>query len=200
MAGINRVHIDSKWGDTNPRIIFSRKHEDAANLLYRDIFNKLNMPLEIGNNIILCNKEELAGRYDWQEGIDCILKFHDGTKATMQEKYLSYHESTVTITEDQKNKKGAYYTCTAQYYFVGYSRIPNIFEFQDWILLDLPRLHILSSQGSIDWKIRHNKKKGYIGITFRYLYFNDVPSDCVIARMEQDTTQDELPLWEIINV
>ena len=166
----------------------ARDHEPAMDKLYREIFTKIGMPLAPGASEIKCTKDEARSRYDWQEGVDVLLYFVGGTKATLQEKCLTFHTSTVTF-EDRKTSgdKGAWYYCTAQYYFVGYDRT-NANEFQDWILIDLPALHRADAAGDLPWKFNQNKHDGRRA-TFRYLYFGDVPAACAIDRYRRAPQQ-----------
>ena len=184
MRGIKRIHIESDWKPD--RILkFSRPLEPTANKLYRDLFQHIDMPLLPGCEELTCTKEEAMARYDYQEGIDVLLYFENGHKATLQEKFLDFPHSTVTFTEKQKRKQGAWYTCTAQYWFVGYARrfrSAGIAEFQDWMLIDLPTLHRIDASQKLPWRFKGNNDPNYKGITFRYLYFGDVPTACIIDR------------------
>jgi len=179
MNGIDRIHINSDWDE--PRLNAIKLLEPSADILYAQIFNDLNFPILSGVNIINCTKEEAMARYDYQEGIDVILHFADGTKATLQEKYLTTKYSTATFTEHQKNKPGAWYTCTAQYYFVGYARETHNgdFSFQEWALLDLAMVHLASP--SLNWRFGDNKENGYTGIKFRFIQFDEIPDNCITA-------------------
>lgn len=177
MNGIIRIHINSNWKE--PRLETARLLEPSADALYRSIFNDLGHPLMPGTEIRNPKKEEVMASYDYQEGIDLILNFADGTKATLQEKYLFSNYRTATFTEHQKNKFGEWYTCTAQYYFVGYARNMrgNDYSFQEWILLDLLRIHL----AEIDWKFGNNRMDGYLGIKFRYAHIDEIPKECIVA-------------------
>jgi len=183
MAGILRINIESDWHDW--RTEMSKELAPAADDIYREIFIDLSMPLDDLTERINCNKEQAMARYDWKEGIDCILNFRDGTKATLQEKFLDYHQSTATFEETKSSgEKGAWYYCTAQYYFVGYARhykYEKVKEFQDWILIDLPALHRHDAKNSLLWQFNQNKKDGRKA-KFRYLPFSNVPVDAIIAR------------------
>jgi hypothetical protein len=185
MAGIERIEIVSGWSD--PFLEINRQLEPAANKLYPQLFAGLGMPL-INDEIvrIKCSKDEVMGRYDWKEGIDLILHFADGTKATMQEKYLTYHLSTITFETVKANgQPGAWHYCTAQYYFVGYGRriAEDDYGFQDWMLIDLPAIHRADAISSLNWG--HNGSPR-ARTRFQYLHFNDVPTHCVVARYGMD--------------
>lgn len=190
MPGIVRIHIESDWKDWRTRM--NRDLEPAADELHRNTFLEIGMPLQDGLDIVKCTKKEAEARYDWKEGIDCLLYFKDGTKATMQEKYLDYWMSTATFEETKTNgDPGVWYYCTAQYYFVGYARKykkHNVRAFQDWIYIDYPGIHRLDKTTDLNWRFNTNKNDGR-GARFRYLYFDDVPESVVIARAGIDNRQ-----------
>ena len=178
MNGIERINIVSDWND--PYIKKQQAMEPYANNIYYRIFSEINYPLLNSQvNYISCDKDDMNGRYDWQEGIDVILHFYDGTKATMQEKFLTYHYSTATFElQKSSGQLGAWFYCTAQYYFVGYE---GINDFRDWILLDLAALHRYDKK--IDWKFnKNNPENNNRRSTFKYIEFDKIPSQCVVAR------------------
>jgi hypothetical protein len=182
-AGIIRIQIDSNWQDRRTKLAIDCT--PTADELYRDIFADQGMILLPETEIVHCTKQEAMSRYDWKEGIDVLLHFEHLGKATLQEKYLTYHESTITF-EERKNsgRLGAWYTCTAQYYFVGYARkweSTGCIDFQDWILIDLAHFKRLDAQRQIPWgTIRRNKSEGRRN-PFRWVYFHNVPRACVVA-------------------
>jgi len=176
MAGIERILINSDWEDE--RLQMSRDLSPAANEIYKSIFKRLDKPLAEGESTVLCTKDEAQARYDYKEGIDCILHFLDGTRGTLQEKFLEYSQSTVTIEEHKVNGlPGAWYYCTAQYYFVGYATDywkSKSLTFRDYMLLNFANLKL----AKVDWKFRY--PTGYP--SFRYIPFDEVPNSAVIAR------------------
>jgi hypothetical protein len=182
MAGILRINIESDWHDWRTKM--SKELSPAADDIYREIFTDLSMPLDEFTEYINCNKEQAMARYDWKEGIDCILNFKDGTKATLQEKFLDYYISTATFEETKSSgEKGAWYYCTAQYYFVGYARLyktESVKEFQDWVLIDLPALHRCDAKHNVLWHFNQNSKDGRKA-KFRYLPFEDVPDNALVS-------------------
>lgn len=188
MAGIVRIHINSDW--KNKRLEMSQRLQTLADKHHSYIFHKIGMPLKDENTeVIECTKDEAMARYDWQEGIDCILYFANGSKATMQEKYLDYVYDTITFTEKQKTKPGNWYTCTAQYWFTGYARrywTEGRMHFDTGIYIDFPGLHRLDAMTDLPWEFNENGKYGYEGITFRYMYFDDLPKQIVIARFKNN--------------
>ena len=191
MSGITRIKIQSNWKDW--RTDMADELAPAADTIYREAFGSIGMPISEGVDYVNVTKDEAMARYDWKEGIDVILQFTAGSKATLQEKYLTYWESTATFEERKTSgAPGAWYYCTAQYYFVGYawkywdykSRevYPHaIKEFQDGILLDLAATHRSDSAGEIDWLFNGNQHDGRRA-SFRYVNFNNIPSSCIIAR------------------
>lgn len=181
MAGIVRIDIVSDWNDWRTQM--SRDLAPAAGVILRRIYDSLGMPLAQGETIISCTKEEAKSRYDWQEGIDTILYFENNTKATLQEKYLTFRENTATFEEMKGNgAPGAWYYCTAQYYWVGYARRykdEGLREFQTYVLIDLPALHREDNRYDLGWKYNENGRDGRHA-TFRYLPFEELPPNTVI--------------------
>jgi hypothetical protein len=176
MAGIVRIKIKSDWHDWRTQM--SEDLAPAASLIYRNIFT-----LADGDETIECTKEEAQSRYDWKEGIDVLLHFTDGTKATLQEKFLDWCEDTATF-EEQKTSgaPGAWYYCTAQYYFVGYTRRykkERLLQFQTFMMLDLPALHREDHKNELPWEFNQNHYDGRHS-TFRFLRFSYVPASCII--------------------
>lgn len=194
MSGITRIKIVSSWYDW--RVKLAEDHAIAANKIYRAAFT-----LADGDETVNVTKDEALARYDWKEGIDVILTSASGTRMTLQEKYLTYDESTVTFEETKTNgAAGAWYYCTSQYYFVGYTRhywdwkkrsILNnpVIDFQDYMLIDLPAVHRMDEAGCITWNYNQNGKDGRRS-TFRYVYFNDIPQNCVIFSSSQWTVNN----------
>lgn len=191
MAGITRIKINSNWHDWRTEL--SDRFAPIADDLYRQAFLDINIRIADGHEDISVTKEEAMSRYDWKEGIDVILQFSNGTRATLQEKYLTYWEDTATFEDEKTNgDPGAWYYCTAQYHFWGYARKywdwkkrkvidEPVYEFQNWMLIDLPTLHRIDASRQLPW---HCKQNGLDGrrATFRYLYFDDVPKECIVAR------------------
>jgi len=176
------------------RMEITETHAAAADKIYRSIFPYIADGCEIVN----VTAEEAMGRYDWKEGIDVILYASTGEKiGTLQEKFLTYpFRSTVTFEEEkQSGKKGAWYNCSAGFYFVGYTRkywdwkgkkrfeSPEI-GFQDWILLNLPSFRMEHNLGHIQWQMGKNKSEGRTN-PFRYIDFNNVPDHCVVSRFRE---------------
>lgn len=180
MAGITRINIIDKLDSRGRwRFDWSQERQPAANQVYRQVFSHL-LPEE---DMIECTKTEFEAGYDYALGIDVILGFEGGISATLQEKFLSYWESTVTVEYMQdwrRQVEGDWFNLKAQYYFVGYDRDDSR-TFQDWILLNWPATMQATAQGLIDWQERQNKKDG-ARASFRWAYFDQFPVDCVVAR------------------
>jgi hypothetical protein len=184
--GITRINITSGWYDW--RIKLAEDHRQVANNIYRQVFD-----LAEGETIVDVSKEEALARYDWREGIDIILATQRETRMTLQEKCLTYWRSTITFEETKSNgEPGAWYYCTAQYYFIGYTRQywdyklrriidSPIIGFQDYIIIDLPRLHREDEADNIRWRYNRNQHDGRLA-SFRFIHFNDVPNSCIIVR------------------
>jgi hypothetical protein len=193
MAGITRIKIESSWHDW--RTVLSDLHSSVADKIYRTTFDNISMPISEGREDVICTKDEAISRYDWKEGIDVILNFQSGGKATLQEKFLTFKNSTATFEiAKTSGAPGAWYYCTAQYHFWGYTRnywdwqnrvvmdIPVI-GFQDWMLCDLPAIHRADATGRISWLQDQNGRDGRRA-TFKYVHFDNMPADCVIKRCD----------------
>jgi len=131
-------------------------------------------------------------RYDWQEGIDVIFNHLSGVRSTCQEKFLTFHRSTITYEEQKTNgDPGAWYYCTAQYYFVGYTRrwlTERLAEFQDYMMIDNPAIHRMDAQDLSEWQFNQNGRDRRRS-TFRYMEFDKVPEGCVIFRKKEEEKQ-----------
>lgn len=184
MAGIERIHIsDTVSGRGSWRFRWSQERWPAANSLYRQVFTEMGSPLLPEDADITCTMEEFDSGYDHALGIDVFLRFACGMTATLQEKFLSYKYSTVTVEYMQNpstGEQGDWFNLKAQYYFVGYDRDGSK-TFQDWILLDWPAVMRCTQQGRILWSENRNKQDG-ARASFRYVHFDNVPAECVVAR------------------
>jgi len=189
MSGIERIQINSSWSPANDwRLKMSRDLTPTADAVYRQAFSAIAMNLEEGTDIIECTKQEARARYDWTEGIDVILHFVQSGKATLQEKFLDFSPSTLTFEEEKTDgSPGVWYYCTAQYYMVAYARRYKEYEdldFQDWMLVDFPRLKRADAAALIPWgEMRRNARDGRRA-SFRWVRFDDVPASCIIGRRD----------------
>jgi len=206
MAGINRIFITNPikgrgaWRFTDSRLCYPE-----ANRVYREIFNKIKSPLDDGDTETRCTKEEFEAGYDYELGIDVILKFVGGQSATLQEKFLFTTFNTVTIEyyqDWQQQIPGDWFNMKCQYYFVGYDEKKRG-KFDDWRLLDWARVMLATNQDRIGWEERKNQEDG-ARASFRYVKFSDLPDDVIVAKPEsiQSTIHwptfpppDDHPTW-----
>ena len=56
-----------------------------------------------------------------------------------------------------------------------------IIEFQDWMMVDFPSVRRADAAGLINWEYDINKHDGRRS-PFRYVHFNNMPSECIVAR------------------
>jgi len=190
-AGIKFIKIIGEKNDMQFQIADACSPFSIKILRY--MFNNVGMNLMPGEDIIECTKQEISARYDMIEGIDILLKFEDNTKGTLQQKILFTDYKTVTF-EEYKNsgKQGAWYYCTAQYYFIIYTKqsryeIEEQYksnkmnpEFREAYIYNLPEIHRLSLNGQIDWDIKENYN--YRNNSFRWTHFIKMPDSCIIAK------------------
>lgn len=184
MFGITRIHIrNERWNVNNDwRLRLAADHEPIVNEIYRNVFQDLADGVEV----LEIERDEAVALYDYKEGVDAILTMRDGMRMSVQEKVLTFSKSTVTFEENkQSGVPGAWYYCTAQLYFVGYSRhykeskIPGI---QDWILIDYNALRLFDLSCPLEWRFNKNKNDRRTN-GFRFIHFDQVPENCVVSRM-----------------
>lgn len=188
--GITRFNItDAITGAGEWRFIESQKRWPTANALYQRIFTYLGMPLLPGEETISCTKAEFEAGYDYQLGIDVVLRPKNQGESTMQEKFLftDYYSATVEHCQDWLNlEPGDWFHLKAQYYFVGYD--PHLMFrggcFDPWVLLDWVCLQRATAQRRVKWNLRGNLEDGARS-SFMYVYFRDIPGD-VIATSSND--------------
>jgi len=142
------------------------------------------MPLASGEEIIECNKDDFMAGYDYQLGIDIILRPTGQGESTMQEKFLFTDFYTVTVEHCQDwlaLESGDWFKLKAQYYFVGYDP-QGILNFDPWVLLDWVRLQRATAQNRIPWKLRSNdRSKVNAKASFMYVEFDKLPPDVLVA-------------------
>jgi hypothetical protein len=187
MAGVTRIDItDTMNGRGAYRFQQSRRMWDAANDLYRKIFNHLNMPLEDGVESLMVSKDQFMAGYDYALGIDVILKFSAGSEMTLQEKFLFTKYKTVTVEYMQDwrtGEQGDWFNMKCQLYFVGYDSVKSG-KFTDWVLLDWPRVQMATMQNRINWSERRNQNDG-ARASFRYADMYSFPPDCVLLQRKK---------------
>ncbi len=182
--GISRFCITDKVGGRGAsRFTDSQRYWPIANALYRSIFTKLGIPLLPDEELIKCTLQEFQAGYDYQLGIDVILRPEKQGESTMQEKFLFTDFDTVTIEHCQDwltLEPGDWYKLKAQYYFVGYDFKQQSKKLNPWILLDWSRLQRATAQGRVKWQLRANLKDG-AQASFMYLQFDKLPPDIIVA-------------------
>ncbi len=180
--GITRIIItDIINGSGAWRFKEAAAKQPAANGLYRTIFERLDMPLLPGELQLRVAKDEFEAGYDHYLGIDVIFTFANEQESTLQEKFLTYRESTVTVEYYQNpltGEQGDWFKMKPDYYFVGYDRIQKN-NFQEWILLNWPLTRQVTNQGQIPWEVKSNTRDG-ARANFKYVPFSIVPPECVV--------------------
>lgn len=186
MAGITRFDIiDNLKGRGGHRMEDSKRYWPIANDLYRRIFSDLGMPLMPDDEVIRCSKEDFQAGYDYQLGIDLIIRPETHAESTMQEKFLWTNKNTVTVEHCQdwmKREPGDWYKLKAQYYFVGYDFLKQSGRFDPWVLLDWGRLQRATGQNRIHWRLsgNHQWEEGALA-SFMWVPFTELPPDVLVA-------------------
>lgn len=182
-AGITRFNItDEIKGPGKWRFDKSREYWSVANALYREIFAAMRMRLLEGEEVIDCTRAEFQAGYDYQLGIDVILRPQGQGESTLQEKFLFTEFDTVTVEhcQDWLNlEPGDWYRLKAQYYFVGYDA-EGYLRFDPWILVDWSRLQRATAQGRVPWQLRANLKDR-ARASFMYVKFERLPPEVIVA-------------------
>lgn len=185
MAGITRFDIQGNYDSAGgQRITTARTYWPIANELYRSIYAELKMPLALGDEVIECSKEEFMAGYDYQLGIDLIIRPQNQGECTLQEKFLFTDFYTVTIEHCQDwltLEPGDWFKLKAQYYFVGYDSLRQLL-LKPWVLLDWGRLQRATAQGRIPWRLRSNdREKVGAKASFMYVKMDSLPPDVLVA-------------------
>jgi len=202
MAGITRIHITDPFYEDR-RTELGEAGKTIANRIYRKAMANQNMPLEPGEEEIRCTRQEAAGRYDWSEGIDVILRCLDGSRFTLQEKFLAPNKFPKTITIEERKasgKPGAWYYCTAQLYFTAYYEDNNLENFSEWMLASLEGIRRKAACGELPYFTQSptNPRRGG---PFRCFRFRDMPPDIVIAQGNgKADTRDSIPVSSYASV
>jgi len=183
MVGITRFNItDEATGRGKWRFEDSKRYWDIANTLYRKIFTDLGMPLLQSDEVIDCTREEFEAGYDYQLGIDVILRPQGQGESTIQEKFLFTRFNTVTVEHCQDWRilePGDWFKLKAQYYFVGYDAEKQL-QFDPWVLIDWPRLQRATAQHRVPWHLGENKEDG-AKASFMYVKFEKLPPEVIVA-------------------
>lgn len=173
-AGIERLNIiNDVSGNGAYRFNIADPYHKYMNMVYRSIFN-----LYSDDIVVDCTPEEKLARYDIDFGVDIILNLNSGQPITIQEKVLTTSFDTVTVEYYQNwrtKEKGDWFKLKCDYYFVGYIGPNN--KLRIWILIDWNKLKL---QSQLKWDENFNQNDGAMA-SFRYLHFNQIPTDCIIA-------------------
>lgn len=174
MPGIERIKIVDESNYLKTRAEKSELFNDKIDEIYFKI-----LPLIDGKMVTEVSLLESKGRYDAIEGIDIILTLKDGARITLQEKILFTSFNSLTIEERKSSgKNGAWYYCTSQLYFVAYAN-EAMKEITSYALVDFCKLKILSNNDQVKWHFRKNINRGE---SFRYVFFKDIPPECLISK------------------
>lgn len=188
MVGITRFSIKNNLvGPGAHRFADSKRYWTYANKLYRAIFADSGTPLLLGEEVIECTKEEFEAGYDYQLGIDLILRGSELGEATMQEKFLFTGFNTITIEHCQDwltLEPGDWFKLKSQYYFVGYDEQQLTGSLTPWVLCDLARLRRATGQRRIPWKLRGDYTER-ARASFMYCEFEKLPPDVLAASSER---------------
>jgi hypothetical protein len=191
MAGITRFKITDNYnGRGRWRFEKSEARWPLANEIYKQIFNDLGMPIENGDKIIECTKKEFEAGYDIELGIDILFSFLGGGQATMQEKILftDYYTVTVEYYQDWRiEEEGDWFNLKCQYYSTLYDTNED-FHIDDGVILNWPQTQLATLQRRIKWYDNRNKKDG-ARASFKYAYFDKLPHDVVVARINNKPSQ-----------
>jgi len=118
--------------------------------------------------------------------IDVTLTLPNGMKLNGQEKFLSFQYAsfgTLTVEYMQNpviDEKGDWFKLAPQFYFCGYFNEDNT-DFIKYVIVNWPKLVLHTNAGNAKWHDNKNKD-GYARASFRYIYFEDIPTDCIIDK------------------
>jgi len=147
------------------------------------------MPLLPTDETISCTKESFQAGYDYQLGVDVILRPQALGESTMQEKFLFTDFNTVTVEHCQDwltLEPGDWFNLKAQYYFVGYDPDKRNGQLAPWVLLDWAQLQRATAQGRVPWRLRGNHREN-VGARASFLYvdIDKVPLDIIVMSSKQ---------------
>lgn len=181
---ITRIHItDPITGRGADRFERSEIRQPQADMIYRAVFDRLDMPLASGGTEhIWVSKDEWEAGYDRYLGIDVHLHFANGQVMTTQEKFLyeNYHHVTVEYYQDAVNRiPGDWFNLKAQLYGVFYDRHLRG-DFDEWMLLNWPAFQVAIEARMLPFDVVANGKDGARASLAR-VHFQHVPNDVVLA-------------------
>lgn len=179
MPGIFRTDIiDNKARDPwhSLKAQLEKSMRPAANDVYRNEFLLDDNGTEY---IEICTHSQKLAHKDIRQGIDVTLRLANKTIVSIQEKFLHWHEDTVTVqVVNSKGQRGTWYSCQANFYLVGYILdYPKDCRLRSWIIFDTEKLR---KTEHLPWKRKKNQNDGEV--EFDYLYFDEIPADCLYSR------------------
>jgi hypothetical protein len=140
------------WGD-----ILIKRYEQKDNLILDQKF-AIDVTITLPNGMILNGQEK-------------FLSF----------KYASYGTLTVEHMQDHlTDERGDWYKLAPQFYFCAYFN--NDYNgFLKYVIVNWPKLVLCTNSGVAKWHDNKNKD-GRARASFRYIYFGDIPNECIIDR------------------
>jgi len=184
MTGITRIEITGDFYHDR-RTALGEAGRPLADAIYFDLMERMGAPLKPSVETVRCTKQQAIARYDHTEGIDVILTSQGGSRFTVQEKCLDpapHWRPTLTIEEYKASgKPGAWFYCTAQWYFGAVFVHNSLTRFEDWMIVDLPGLRVAHETG----RARGHRQKPRAprrGGPFFYWYYREIPEDVIVAR------------------
>ena len=163
--------------ESDPRRRQELRMRPVANRIYQNLF---------GESVGIDRAErDTSAILDIEFAIDVKLSLPNGMILTGQEKFLSHRYASfrsVTVEYFQNwrtEEHGDWFRLASQFYFVGYAT-KNEGTFDPWILLDWPRLVLLTNQKGIKWHDNRNRD-GRARASFRYCIMDQIPRECIIA-------------------
>ena len=150
----------------------------AADRIYRKVF---------GDGIAILRHEHPDGHpLDKEYGIDVEIKLPCNLKVTGQEKFLahryaSFKSLTVEYEQNQHTgEPGDWFNIAPTFYFVGYETEEGK-DFSNWMMADWLRMAVATEEKRLLWQQNRNKN-GRARASFRYIHFDALPPECMIAR------------------
>lgn len=165
--------------ERNPRRMQELRGRPIADQIYKSVFGDCAV-----------NRTELKDNYllDKEFAIDNVIVSSCGLILTGQEKYLSnnyakYNSLTIEFMQNPiTEERGDWYKMAVQFYFTAYFNDDNT-SFCKWILVNWSSLAIKTMAGQVTWNLNCNKD-GHARASFKWINFNRIPADCIIARSE----------------
>lgn len=185
MVGIKRIVI--KGSNPSRQAEYDKLNERVSAMypviheIYRDVWPLLegvdDSPVFEGSHEALL---------DSRDGIDLVLTTSGEFRITVQEKILTYTDKTTLTFEYMKapDRKGAWFSCIAQYYCCAYLRNGQI---DSWVIVNFPKIRELWYTDESKFRVQeyHPRDKNGNKLptrSFLYIEFADVPESCIYAK------------------